>query len=271
MKDFRQSPEPKLSSTIILLKEGDGTEILMVERHYQIDFASGAFVFPGGKASDDDFLDNWNGRVDGDFEGNDKIARIAGVREVFEESGLLLARHKSQPHGEFTGQDMVEKLAPHRHAVDRGEMSFLELIAENDLVLDLSRLLPFAHWITPHMMPKRFDTLFYVARAPSGQVAVHDGRETTQAIWIKPSEILRRERNDDAILLFPTRVNIERLEDLESVTAIEDYCRSTDIVTVLPVVENRDDGNVLVISPEAGYRVTEEPLEKVSRTVGGPK
>ena len=100
---------------------------------------------------------------------------------------------------------------------------------------------------------------------------MHDGRETTQAIWIKPSEILRRERNDDAILLFPTRVNIERLEDLESVTAIEDYCRSTDIVTVLPVVENRDDGNVLVISPEAGYRVTEEPLEKVSRTVGGPK
>ena len=71
-------------------------------------------------------------------------------------------------------EDMVEKLAPHRHAVDRGEMSFLELIAENDLVLDLSRLLPFAHWITPHMMPKRFDTLFYVARAPSGQVAVHD-------------------------------------------------------------------------------------------------
>ncbi|MEO1407548.1 MAG: NUDIX hydrolase, partial [Pseudomonadota bacterium] len=190
-----QAPEPKLSATVLLVRDRDNLEVLMVRRHYQIDFASGALVFPGGKAADDDARDGWKDLIDGSADDDQRIARIAAVREAFEESGILLARNINDrgPEAPLVGADIAEKLAPNRAAVDKGEISFLELIRDNGLVLALDTLIHFGHWITPTMMPKRFDTHFYLAPAPPAQLASHDGRETTDTMWLNPNTALAME------------------------------------------------------------------------------
>ena len=136
--------EPRLSATILMVRDAPSgpPEVLMVKRHYEIDFAAGALVFPGGKASADDSRTEWDAYTDGDYGPVQQDARIAAVREAYEESGLLLARHASArgPGAPLVGADIADKLAPHRHAVDRAEMSFLELIREHELVLALDSL-----------------------------------------------------------------------------------------------------------------------------------
>ena len=269
MKDLKAGAEPRLSSTILLVKGTEQTEVLMVARSYQIDFASGAHVFPGGKVSDDDRRPEWDDYVEPGFEGDDRAARIGGIREVFEESGLLLARPRNSAPGRHVGNDVCERLAPHRKAVDRGEESFFELIRDNDLELCLSELAPYAHWITPDMMPKRFDTRFFIAHAPVEQKAVHDGHETTEAVWVKPADILQREKDGTATLLFPTRVNLELLEDTGLPHEAIDAAQEREVVTVLPMMEDREDGKVLVIPDNAGYRTHVEPLNTVNKAMKG--
>lgn len=265
MNDLKKPADARLSSTVLLLRGTDDAEVLMVARAYEIDFASGAYVFPGGKVSDDDRRPEWAEHVTGDYKDDERAVRIGGIREVFEESGLLLARAKGQSETGHVPQSLCEELAQHRHAVDRGEMSFLQLIADSKLELCLDELVPYAHWITPEMMPKRFDTRFFVARAPAEQLAEHDGRETTEAVWVKPGDILQRAKDGTATVIFPTRLNLEMLEDLGSVDAAMAASEEKDPVTVMPVVERRDNGAFLVIPREAGYRVTEEPFESVAK------
>lgn len=264
MNDLPAPSEPRLSSTVLLVRDDPTLRVLMVVRSYQIDFASGAYVFPGGKVSADDRLDGWSEHVDGEYSGDERAVRIGGLREVFEESGLLHARKRSEPLGSTIHGDLCEELAPHRGPVDRGEESFLALMQKHDLVLNLNALTPYAHWITPDMMPKRFDTRFFIAKAPVGQTACHDGRETTDAVWCDPADILAKEKTGEAKLLFPTRVNLEWLEDVMTSEAALDQAEKREIVTVLPVVQRRETGAVLVIPNEAGYRVSEEPLERVT-------
>lgn len=271
MNDFKEPAEARLSSTVILLRGNDETEVLMVARSYEIDFASGAFVFPGGKVSEDDRREGWKAHCVGQYEGDELAVRIGGIREVFEESGVLLARRAGDKSGAHVPQSMCSELAVHRHAVDRGEKSFLELVQENDLELCLDDLVPYAHWITPEMMPKRFDTRFFVARAPKEQEAVHDGRETTEAVWVRPGDILQRAKDGTATVIFPTRLNLEMLEDLGSTDNIMNTSATRPVVTVLPVVQKRDDEAFLVIPEEAGYRVSEEAFESIAKATAAKK
>ena len=209
----------KLSATVLLVRDKSELEVLMVARHYQIDFASGALVFPGGKAHEEDEADAWDDHADGNFSGIQRAARVCAVREAFEESGILLAR----PVGargigaELVGADIADRLAPMRGAVDRREESFLELIKVNGLVLALDTLIQFGHWITPDMMPKRFDTHFYLASTPGDQVASHDGRETTEAKWLNPSTALNMASTGEVTIIFPTRMNLEKLKAAQTV------------------------------------------------------
>lgn len=258
--------KPILSATVLLLRGDTPLEVLMVKRHYQIDFAAGALVFPGGKSSDDDTQSEWDAFTDGDFGPVQQEARIAAIREAFEESGVLLARHKSNRgvNGAIIGADFAEALAPMRQAVDRREQSFLELIREHELVLALDQLIYFGHWITPPIMPKRFDTHFYLAKAPSDQLASHDGRETTDAVWIDPSEALKQAETGEATIIFPTRMNLGKLARASSADAALKKFGSTPVVTVLPEIGKDDQGRpCLHIPAEADYDQTIELLENI--------
>lgn len=263
-----QTPsEPKLSATILLIREGlSAPEVLMVKRHYQIDFAAGALVFPGGKAAPSDTDPGWDAYTDGDYGPVQQDARIAAIREAYEESGIVLARHRSArgPGAPLVGPDIADKLSPYRAASDRGEVHFLDLIREHDLTLALDRLVHFGHWITPVMMPKRFDTHFYIAPAPSGQIAAHDGRETTDAVWLTASDALEKEKAGRATIIFPTRMNLVKLARATSLQDAEARFRNQAVVTVLPRPDRTDTGEpCLIIPEEADYGQTVELLSNV--------
>ena len=263
----QEPPEPKLSATVLVLRDGKtAPEVLMVKRHYEIDFAAGALVFPGGKATSEDSSPEWDPYTDGDFGPVQQDARIAAVRETYEESGILLARPRTgrgtdQP---LVGPDVAERLDPFRSAVDRGEQSFLELVRDHDLVLALDSLVHFGHWITPVMMPKRFDTHFYIAPAPPKQIAAHDGRETTESVWLEAAHALELEEKGEAVIIFPTRMNLIKLSRASSVRNAAERFSSQPVVTVQPRPSKTRDGEpCLLIPEEAGYGQTLELLSRV--------
>ncbi len=263
--------EPRLSATVLLLRDQPDLQVLMVKRHYEIDFASGALVFPGGKANEEDSDPTWAALTDGDYSGVEQAARISAVREAYEEAGLILARPaKARGKGaELVGKAVAQALGPMRGPVDRREQSFLDLMREHELVLALDTLVHFGHWITPTMMPKRFDTHFYLAPTPSFQVAVQDGRETTEAVWLGAQQALDMEAADEATIIFPTRMNLGKLAEVGTVADAISRFSSEAVVTVLPEIGKDDQGQpCLHIPAEAGYVQVTEALGKVEKGVG---
>lgn len=251
--------EPKPAATILLLRDQPEFQVLMVKRHHQIDFASGALVFPGGKTHAGDTDPAWAEHTVGwhAFDDVQRTLRIGAIREAFEEAGILLAEHHDGAHFAAACDPAV------REAVDRGEVHFLDVVRELGVRLRLDALSVFARWITPTMMPKRFDTWFYAVRAPADQVAACDGRETVDAEWIAPQEILRLAEAGERTVIFPTRMNVQLLAEAQSAEDCVVRAQSRTLVTVLPQVERRPEGAVLVLPPDAGYGVVAEPMERI--------
>ena len=162
----------------------------MVRRARGASFMGGVSVFPGGRVDDADTDEALLGRCVGlsEAEAAERLGvtggalgyYVAALRELFEESGVLLALEEDgRPL--VLGGERAERIAEQRRAVNRGELSFLELLAAERLLLDLGGLRHHAHWITPEVEPKRFDTYFFVGAAPVGQEPLHDEGETTAA------------------------------------------------------------------------------------------
>ena len=173
---------PRPASTILLLRDSAATvdgksrdeiEVFMMVRHYEIDFNSGALVFPGGSVDKGDQEIIARPELYSGGEGLDAAAlsfRIAAIRETFEESGILLAR----PQGSKALVDAKragEIEAAHRADLCESKTTFLKVLTDNGMVLALDELVPYAHWITPEGMPKRFDTWFFLAAAPRSRPA----------------------------------------------------------------------------------------------------
>jgi 8-oxo-dGTP pyrophosphatase MutT (NUDIX family) len=258
-----QDPAPAPSvpivpaATILLVRDQPAFEVLMVKRHHQIDFASGALVFPGGKIHAGDHDPAWEGRTLGwDASLPHKRAlRIAALREAYEETGILLARHTD---GAPFGGD--ERAGAARDEVATDRRSFLDLAGELDVKLDLDALTVFARWITPPLTPKRFDTWFYIAAAPPDQLALCDGWETVDAEWIAPGEALRLAKIGDRKVIFPTRMNLTLLAQASGASDAIERAGARTLVTVEPKLMDSPAGRVLVIPPDAGYGEVSELL-----------
>ena len=113
------------AATILLVRDAPALEVLMVERHHQIDFASGALVFPGGKTHSDDSLEEWEELIDGGEPPAHRALMIAAIREAFEESGVLLARRKDQRGvgAPLAGADDTADAHPFRNAIAKHELA----------------------------------------------------------------------------------------------------------------------------------------------------
>ncbi|NWG53766.1 MAG: NUDIX hydrolase [Hydrogenophilaceae bacterium] len=256
------------ASTILMVRNHPGLEVLMVERHHQIDFASGALVFPGGKVSGDDHRDEWAIHADGGFDGVERAFRVCAVREAFEESGLLLAR-EANARGAGAPIVRAERIAPLeglRSAIDKGETSFLDTIRQAGLALALDALTPYAHWITPAIMKKRFDTRFYIAAAPASQEALCDGSETVDATWIAPAAAMAAQKAGTRTIIFPTLMNVEMLGRSKTAEEAIAAALARTIVTVIPELSEENGARVLRIPAEAGYMLTVERLDGVMNT-----
>ncbi len=249
-------PESRPAATILLLRDEPAFEVLMVKRHHQIDFASGALVFPGGKTDPDDGNPGWRDHAIGwdRFDPVQRELRVAAIREVFEEAGILLAQDRA-------GEPFSEVCDPAvRAAVDRKEASFLDVVRDLQVQLTLDALTVFARWITPAFMPKRFDTFFYAVTAPANQIAACDGHEAVDAEWIAPAEALRLAETGERTIIFPTRMNLKLLAEARN--AADAVARSQDrpLVTVMPELVERDGQRLLTIPADAGYGAVTEPV-----------
>lgn len=253
------------ASTVVILRDGaDGIEVFMVVRHHAIDFASGALVFPGGKVDAEDSDTAWSELAPNAPSTPDRSFFVAAGRETFEEAGLVLARQRGT--NEILDADAAHRLVEtYRAALLKGDTTFVDIVRKENLVLAGDLMVPFAHWITPEAVPKRFDTHFFLITAPMAQLGSHDGSESVEGLWITPRQALREAEAGTRTLVFATRMNIEKLARYRTVAEAVEVTRSRPVVTVMPKILRSDNGRRLQIPAEADYGVTEVFVEEGSK------
>lgn len=239
---------PLRSAASLILVRGEPLEVLMVRRHAKASFAS-SYVFPGGVVEPDDYDDAWLPRLIGadTLSRAERAARIAACRETFEETQILVA----------VDSRSVFTAGPHtRHG-----MSFFDGLSASGLHLDLSKLVPFAHWITPEGMPRRFDTRFYITTAPPEQDGASDGVEITDLNWTQPAIGVEEALSGARQLYFPTLANLELLSEAATVEGALHAAVDRPPMTVTPVIQT-EAGETWFILPEGlGYKRTRAPFQ----------
>ena len=257
----KEPPPPRPATTVLLLRPsragdaGSPLEVFMVVRHHQIDAFSGALVFPGGKLEDADGDPRLRARC-GNAEkcGDDELKfRVAGVREAFEECGVLLARKRGQ-RALVAAAELKGIEARWRAKLAKDEATIVDLAEAEDLEIATDLMTPFAHWITPTFAPRRFDTWFFLAEAPQDQVALHDGSESVDSVWIGAQQAIDEATAGTRTLVHATLKNLELLVDGKTVVGAISQATERNIVTVQPWVETRDGKRFLHIPEGAGYR-----------------
>jgi 8-oxo-dGTP pyrophosphatase MutT (NUDIX family) len=241
-----QPPIPAATLVVVREPPAGPPELLMVERAVGMAFAGGALVFPGGRIDEGDL--SWG---DGD-----KAARVAAVRETLEETAVPVALCPV-PDAETTQQLQSALLA---------DEPLDALLDRHRLWLDLDRLVPLARWVPKFHAARRFDTLFFLARAsgPDWEPRIVAG-ECTSATWISAAEALERDRSGEARLIFPTRRNLERLAQHDSFEAMRADATAHAIDPITPWVEEIDGENFITIPAGLGYPVTRERLDGLWR------
>jgi 8-oxo-dGTP pyrophosphatase MutT (NUDIX family) len=218
------------AATIVLLREMASTfELLMIRRNSKASAFADAFVFPGGVLEQDDASPATARVLTGLTE--DEANRLlqlpmgglsywaAAVRECFEETGILFAR---DVQGKQLTPGRLALLAFKRNGVRSRELNFYDFLEQESLFVPASQMSYIAHWITPPVLERRFDTRFFLAVAPEGQSAVQDGSEIVDCVWLTPMEALERARRNEMTLRTATKqivTDISRFDSLEAVLA----------------------------------------------------
>ena len=247
---------PRPSATVMLVRDGpQGPEVFLMKRSGFGSFG-GLHVFPGGKVDPGDRVDPHVWEVDG--FGDAEASRILGlasgglaywvacIRECFEEAGVLLARRQGGGVLPLTDPTRRARFAGWREALNGGEAGGMAaMCAAEKLTLATDELAYVSHWITPITEPSRFDTRFFVARAPVDQQALHDGHETVESEWLRPDVALDRFSRGELNLISPTEKNLEAIAGHASTDALLKALKSVDpgtIPTILPRIQRRKDG-----------------------------
>lgn len=247
-----------LASTVMLVRASaetdtargsSGLEVFMQRRVASMEFAPSMLVFPGGRVDPRDARSDirWAGRsprqwaqVLGVDEDEARELVTAAVRELFEECGVLLAG----PDERSVVAD-VSSAAWHerRMALTRHEISLADVLGQEGLVLRGDLLSYRAHWVTPVFEPRRYDTRFFAAAVPEGQVPDARTSEADHADWADPMRTLAALGRGEVMMLPPTRVALETLAAAGSVADV--VVDADDVVRVMPELVSLPDGLVL--------------------------
>jgi 8-oxo-dGTP pyrophosphatase MutT (NUDIX family) len=258
--DNEQPAEARLASTVVLVRPaGSGYEAFAIERVATMAFAAGMYAFPGGAVDPRDFPGDrstvsvetewagpspaaWATRLGLD-EGQAMAVLYAAVREVFEESGVLLAgKDPTSVVGDVSGDDWEAA----RVALIERRVGFAELLAERGLVPRTDLLAPWSRWVTPEFEPRRYDTYFFVAVLPTGQRTRDVGGEAAHTRWARPEELF----DGSLPMLPPTRSTLRQIGRYETVDALLAAAGARDAATpVRPRVEFDADGNGTLVVP----------------------
>ena len=256
--------KPALASTVILVRDGVPTgepwQVFMVRRHVRSDFAADVFVFPGGKVDPEDrdpalqeLLEGNPGPDGSETSATEwKALRLAAIRELWEEAGVLLARDTNGGVLDLMAERGAEfdRLRRQMHA---GGTTMAEIAETKGLRYLGDALHPFSRWITPLPFPRRFDTWFYVAVMPPRQMPIHDRAETTESTWISPEEALHRYEDGTFPLVFATEQHLRRMAQYASIEEMIASTEGADLRPVIPKPIERDGEQAFLLPGDPGY------------------
>ena len=235
-----------------------GPEIFMVRRHEGSGAFRGAHVFPGGRVDELDASTADPSWCDGMDQAKQQLAdlpfaeavgyHVAAARELFEEAGVLLARNASGDFVSLASSDDHRRFAGYRSDVHAHRQTFRAVVEREQLRLALGALIHFAHWVTPPVEGRRFDTRFFVARMPPEQTPAHDDTETTESVWMTAGAAIASAERREIVLPPPTWTTLRELERFQSVGDVLEWSAGRDIERREPVlvIEN---GNRLLVMP----------------------
>ncbi|WP_067710980.1 NUDIX hydrolase [Nocardia yamanashiensis] len=253
----------KDASTVVLVRDGArGPEVFLQRRVNAMAFAAGMTVFPGGGVDPSDAAATldwagpepawWAARF-GTDAGRAQALVCAAVRETFEECGVLLAG----PTAETVVSD-TSVYAAARGQLERRELSFADFLQREHLVLRADLLRPWDHWITPEVEPRRYDTRFFVAVLPEGQLADGATSEAEVVTWSTPEEAITRWRDGLDVLLPPTWTQLVAIAEFPSTTEI--LAATREISPIMPIYDPEADGPALAF-PNAEQYFADLPKE----------
>jgi 8-oxo-dGTP pyrophosphatase MutT (NUDIX family) len=257
--------QPRPAATVLSLRDGpEGFEVLMLRRNLNSDFVGGAYVFPGGGVDEADTgpaarrlafgLDDEKASKRLDLAAGGLAYYVACLRELFEEAGLLVACDEHGVPFRFSSHEVVHRLAAHRRAVNNSTMGFVEMMDLETMSLDMRGLAYLAHWVTPVGPPRRFDTRFFVALAPSDQTAACDEGETVADQWVRPVDALDAHARGELDMIFPTIRNLLAIAHLNTARDVLDHANAlTTVPRIEPRVLERDGKIVILIPGDEGF------------------
>jgi 8-oxo-dGTP pyrophosphatase MutT (NUDIX family) len=248
---------PRPAATVVVLRDGPaGPEVFLVRRHEGTPFMGGAHVFPGGRvdAADHDGSVTWCDGVDhaarqlGSLTAREAIAyHVAAARELFEEAGALLARDSDGRYVSLAGADVHERFKRYRQDVHGGTASMRFIVEREHLRLALDALVLFAHWVTPPIDTRQFDTRFFLARVPPDQTPAHDDAETTHSVWLTPAGAMVQAQSQEIVLPPPTWTTLRELEPFATVDEAIAWARVRRIVRRQPKLVEEDGRRMLLM------------------------
>ena len=261
---------PRKAATIILLREKKpkGFDVLLLKRHDKSNFFAGNYVYPGGGLEPQDCSPEVHPYCRGLSPG--EACRIlggsappeeslgywvAGVRELFEEAGILFASHQNNAGVSPSFYKDPIRFSSYRASLQKKETGLLQVAQQEGILLALDQIAYYAHWITPEARPVRFDTRFFLARHPEGQEADHDRQETSAEIWSTPAEALGANLRGDIVLSPPTLKTLEELSRFQRVDDLLASARAIDKPPILPVLAIVPEGSLIVFPWDPEYDI----------------
>ena len=257
------------AATVMLIRdiENGEFEVFMLQRTLNAAFAGGMYVFPGGRVDELDGIEELEQLCDGL---DDKHASgllqipsgglaywVAAIRECFEEAGVLLARNsQTKQLVAFDEPAIIQRFDEARLKIHDSSLSVIDLCRSENLSLVTESIHYVSHWITPVGEARRFDTRFFVARAPESQEPLHDSQETIASLWVRPQDALDKLARGDLAMFPPTSENLKFLANFKTTAEVLAAAKKvSNPVAILPRLRTNSDGKVIgVLMPgDPGY------------------
>jgi len=239
-------PVPRDAATVCLLRDGaDGLEVFLMRRTTSMAFAAGMHVYPGGAVEASDSQVPVAGRADLDrvaartFSDDPRAMLVAAARETFEECGVLLA-----VGADGTTATVDDALETDRLALVAGALTFADLLGHRGLRVDDAAIVPFAHWVTPEVEDRRYDTRFFMTSRPTGQEAVYIAGESDRSAWWRPVDALAASAEGRMAMLPPTAATLALLAEHATAASALAAGAEVEVVPLLPAPYLEPDGSV---------------------------
>jgi len=235
----------RLAATLILVVPFQETfKILMMKRNANLKFMPGVHVFPGGSIDKHDEDSQWKSMIPNNNSLSHFSARIAAIRETFEESGILVANPQ-----EKLQVIPVEELKKWRNKVHENASQFLTLCQTYQIYPDIHRLHEWSNWITPTIETKRFDTKFFLAICHNLQMesGIHDNQESVTTDWVTPNEVLEKSARKQMKIIPPQFYTMTELANIKTIKQLEIVARNRTIYPIQPEFVNEDTHTVIAL------------------------